>query len=543
MSLSLDTRHISRAISSSVSGYFHKSNWWYNPFELVRLVWNVGYILVQACTIALFKPKYRKTSKPYGRIAVIGAGLTGVSSAAHCMAHGFDVVMYEAGGRDKLGGIWAHVNRTSGLQLNSLLYRFHPAVLWSKGFPLRDEIIEEISRVWKEYDLESRTKFNTKVTSVKKAEPPKEGWGKDPNRSRWIINDGEDGIFDAVIVTVGTCGKPNWIKLPGMPEDVGQSDSSDSPTQDSEHPTYSEVLKGEKEPEKESEKGEERDKDVFKKRILHSSELDSDKFDLPPGTHRIVVIGSGASAVEAVETALDRYAPAKDEKSNAETKIDIWMISRHDKWIIPRNIAVDTFLSMQPFGREMPLSFLWEGFMKRWQYRGVEGLVPQDIGIYEGTPVVNDAFLNHVREGKVHYVRGSPTRLSKNGVVVSPRKGAKPKDTPDPDDATIITVGEGEEREIEADVVVLATGFEKPSIDFLPKELFPEGYQASTLDCCAQIGCLTSRLRVETRSLPAEFLNRRLVDLDDEFGIPERHRDCGAFPHWDIHEDPPYPST
>lgn len=121
--------------------------------------------------------------------------------------------------------------------------------------------------------------------------------------------------------------------------------------------------------------------------------------------------------------------------------------------------------------------------MKRWQYRGIEGLVPKDIGIYEGTPVVNDAFLHHVRSGKVHYVRGSPTRLSKIGVVVSPRKGAKKQEDgkTDEDDGAIITIGEGEEREIKADVVVLATGFEKPSVDFLPKELFPEGYQVGLM--------------------------------------------------------------
>ena len=41
------------------------------------------------------------------RIAVIGAGLTGVSSAAHCIGHGFDVTIFEAGDEKSLGGIWS----------------------------------------------------------------------------------------------------------------------------------------------------------------------------------------------------------------------------------------------------------------------------------------------------------------------------------------------------------------------------------------------------------------------------------------------------
>ena len=41
------------------------------------------------------------------KIAVIGAGLTGVSSAAHCIGHGFDVHVFEAGPRENLGGIWS----------------------------------------------------------------------------------------------------------------------------------------------------------------------------------------------------------------------------------------------------------------------------------------------------------------------------------------------------------------------------------------------------------------------------------------------------
>lgn len=40
------------------------------------------------------------------KVAVIGAGITGVTAAAHCVGHGFDVVIFEAGSKDRLGGIW-----------------------------------------------------------------------------------------------------------------------------------------------------------------------------------------------------------------------------------------------------------------------------------------------------------------------------------------------------------------------------------------------------------------------------------------------------
>ena len=42
------------------------------------------------------------------RIAVVGAGLTGVSAASHCVGHGFDVKIFEARSKEKgLGGIWS----------------------------------------------------------------------------------------------------------------------------------------------------------------------------------------------------------------------------------------------------------------------------------------------------------------------------------------------------------------------------------------------------------------------------------------------------
>lgn len=41
------------------------------------------------------------------KIAIIGAGLTGVSAASHCVGHGFDCRIFEAGPKENLGGIWA----------------------------------------------------------------------------------------------------------------------------------------------------------------------------------------------------------------------------------------------------------------------------------------------------------------------------------------------------------------------------------------------------------------------------------------------------
>jgi heterodisulfide reductase subunit A-like polyferredoxin len=51
------------------------------------------------------------------RIAIIGAGLTGVSSASHCVGHGFDVTIFESGSREELGGIWS-VSLVLSLKIN-----------------------------------------------------------------------------------------------------------------------------------------------------------------------------------------------------------------------------------------------------------------------------------------------------------------------------------------------------------------------------------------------------------------------------------------
>jgi hypothetical protein len=132
-------------------------------------------------------------------------------------------------------------------------------------------------------------------------------------------------------------------------------------------------------------------------------------------------------------------------------------------------------------------SFLWEWFIRKFHYRDLEDLAPTNSGLYEGTPVsfsihsrlniliiysqiVNSAFLNHIREKRVDYVRGDTERLTASGVLVKRRPpGTKSGEKP------------STQVELKGDVVVLATGFKRPSLDFLPQDLFPEEFQRPNL--------------------------------------------------------------
>lgn len=77
------------------------------------------------------------------------------------------------------------------------MYRFHPSVKWSKGYPNREQIVDAVKELWHKYGLESKTKFNNKVEKVYK-----------DKQGRWIINNESNGRFDGIIASVGTCGDP-----------------------------------------------------------------------------------------------------------------------------------------------------------------------------------------------------------------------------------------------------------------------------------------------------------------------------------------------
>lgn len=188
--------------------------------------------------------------------------------------------------------------------------------------------------------------------------------------------------------------------------------------------------------------------DSFKGEIYHSSDLTGkDAKD-----KKIIIIGGGASAVEALEF------------TSREEAQKTYILARSDKWIIPRNPIVNVILALNIFGQETIFSWIPEMLLRKFFYRDLEDLAPTDKGLFTGTPMVNSDVMDKIRDGKAEWLRGDIKEFTPEGIKFSVRaKGVK--------------AGEpGTEKLIKADIIVMATGFERPSLKFLPSDSFSKPY-------------------------------------------------------------------
>ncbi|KAL1852241.1 hypothetical protein Plec18167_006054 [Paecilomyces lecythidis] len=275
------------------------------------------------------------------------------------------------------------------------MYRFHPSVRFKNDYPYRDAIIREVTDLWKRYRLDERTEFEVPVHSI---------W-KDEKTGKWIVQDPSYGDFDGVIAAVGTCGDAKMSHMPGQERFPGQ--------------------------------------------IYHSSDLSGKDIR----DKNVIVIGGGASAVEAVEFAVQSGA--------AQTTI----LARSNKWIIPRNAVVDALLSFNIFGEETEFSWVPEKLLKLFFYRDLEDLTPTKRGLYTDTPIVNNDILEQVRKGKLKWLRGDIKEFAESGIIFNHRANGVPKGGP------------GEETTIKGDICIMATGYHRPSLSFLPDDVFKEPYK------------------------------------------------------------------
>lgn len=97
------------------------------------------------------------------------------------------------------------------MQIHSIMYRFHPSVTWQSGYPNRQQILGQVRKIWKDYGLEKKTRFEFKVNKVYQ-----------DDRGRWIVNDTSNGRFDGLIPAIGTCGEPKIPSFPGADQFKGE---------------------------------------------------------------------------------------------------------------------------------------------------------------------------------------------------------------------------------------------------------------------------------------------------------------------------------
>jgi len=191
--------------------------------------------------------------------------------------------------------------------------------------------------------------------------------------------------------------------------------------------------------------------DKFKGEIYHSSELDGKDAK----GKKVAVIGGGASAIEALEFVA---------KSKAE---HTYILARSEKWIIPRNPVIDAVLSMNVYGGETIFSWIPEWFLRVFFYRDLKDLAPPSgsSGLFEGTPMVNNEVFDLIRNGDADWLRGDIKHFEEGGVRFTKRSVGVPKGGP------------GKDVLVDADMVIMATGYERPSLSFLPDDCFEEGYE------------------------------------------------------------------
>ena len=190
-----------------------------------------------------------------------------------------------------------------------------------------------------------------------------------------------------------------------------------------------------------------------KNAIHHSSELDGTSAK----NKKVAIIGGGASAVEALEFVASQQAE------------HAFILARSEKWIIPRNPLIDSLLALNIFGTETMFSWIPENILRLFFYRDLYDLSPprnSGKGLFTEIPMVNDNVLELVRSGKASWLRGDVLgydRTSK-GIRFNRRPQGSSKNDP------------GSETLIEADMVIMATGYERPSLEFLPDEVFRPPY-------------------------------------------------------------------
>lgn len=357
-------------------------------------------------------------------VIVIGAGMIGLNAAVKLDAAGFGYKVFEA--RDDIGGTWSR-NIYPGAAVDTpshyYSYSFELNPNWSKYYPTGPEYLEYMHAVAKKYDLIKNIELSTSVLSA--------DW--DEAEQKWtVVTRGADGRIQhhraaAVVTALGVLNSINVPDIPGL--------------------------------------------DTFDGTVIHTAEWDP---ELDLTDKRVVVIGTGCTAVQLVANIVDDVAalaavvrsphwivPEKSVVNDVPSgerwamkhlpyfqnwfRLKAYWLASDNLYMMPR-IDPDwaaTHLSVSALNdrvMQVSLRYLDQTFPDRPDLK--EKMTPT-VRPYAKRIVKDPGFLEALKRDHVSLHRASPTSVQPNGVTLS----------------------DGEF--VEADIIVLATGFKVEYASFI----------------------------------------------------------------------------
>lgn len=309
------------------------------------------------------------------RVAVIGAGSSGLAAVKTCLENNLDVVCYEW--NNDIGGIWCYkeqpVEGMGSVAKSTIINTSKELMAYSdfpppKSFPNfmhHTELLQYFKLYAEHFKLLPFIKFCHRVWEVKPATDYDE-------TGKWMIkvvneengNQIEDEV-NAVMVCVGHHGYPNRVEF--------------------------------------------RDQQKFRGNIIHSHELkDVNKYE----NKKVLIVGAGNTAAD---VAVDLSYIT--EKTYLSTRRGFWVIRRTDEFGIPYDFDFLSRLSAL-LNHYLPFKFnCWylERKLNKWFNHEMYQLKPSHR-VLSQFPTVNDFLPSRILSGRV-IVKGNIEKFTEVGIV------------------------------------------------------------------------------------------------------------------------------